>query len=190
MTERKSFIFHPSSRRRETHSGGRGGHEDQASEVGGALVAKRPGGVDQGADAVALQGGADEGSAPCDGGGRGLLGADELLAGVGDLGALIGLAEEGGEDCAGPSVAGRSHGFRLQRKLTRELSGLVEDGAEGDGRGLHRGEVWRRQLAPVGRFAPPIEAAAQQLSWRLGCSQFSVRENPARGHWAYSEETF
>lgn len=27
--------------------------------------------------------------------------------------------------------------------LTRELSSLVEDGAEGDGRGLHGGEVYR-----------------------------------------------
>jgi hypothetical protein len=81
-----------------THGRGRRGHEDEPAEVRGALVAEGAGGVDQGADAVALESGADESGAPGGDGRRGLLGADELLLGVGRLGALVGLAEEGRED--------------------------------------------------------------------------------------------
>lgn len=81
-----------------THGRGRSGHEDETAEVSGTLVAQRPRGVDQGANAVALEGGADQGGAPGAGGRRGLLRAEELLAGVGDLGALVGLAEERGEN--------------------------------------------------------------------------------------------
>jgi hypothetical protein len=44
--------------------GRRGGGEDEPAEVGGALVAQGGRGVDEGADAVALEGGADEGGAP------------------------------------------------------------------------------------------------------------------------------
>lgn len=83
----------------KTHGGGRGGHEDEAAKVRSALVAQCARGVDQGADAVALQGRADERGAPGGGGGRGLLGAEELFARVGGLGALVGLAKEGREDC-------------------------------------------------------------------------------------------
>lgn len=104
-----------------TYTGGGGGGKDEASEVGGALVAQGAGGVDEGADAVALQGGADERGAPGDGGRRSLFRLDELLLGVGGLGALVRLAEDGGE-----------HG---------DLDAVVEEGAEGDGRGLDGGEV-------------------------------------------------
>lgn len=102
-------------------AGSGGGGEDEAAEVGSALVAQGAGGVDQGADTVGLQGRADEGGAPGDGGGRGLLGLDKLLLGVGGLGAVVGLAEEGRED--------------------GELNAVVEEGAEGNSRGLDGGKV-------------------------------------------------
>lgn len=86
-------------RGRGTYAGSRGSEEDETAEVGGALVGERAGGVDEGADSVGLEGGADEGGTPGDGGGAGLLGAEEFLLAVGGLGALVGLAEEGGQDC-------------------------------------------------------------------------------------------
>lgn len=101
--------------------GRRGGGEDEAAEVGGALVAQGGRGVDEGPDAVALEGGADEGGAPGGDGGGGLAGLDELLLGVGELCALVGLAEDGAQD--------------------GQLDAVVEDEAEGDGRGLDGGEV-------------------------------------------------
>lgn len=84
-------------------------------------MAQGAGGVEQGAHAVALQGGADKRGAPGDGGAAGLAGVDELLLGVGGLCAVIGLAEDGGED--------------------DEVDAVVEGSAEGDGRGLDSGEV-------------------------------------------------
>jgi hypothetical protein len=77
---------------------GGGGHEDEATEVGSAFVGQRAGRVDQGADAVGLQRRTNERGAPGDGGRGRLLGLDELLLGVCDLGALVSLAEERGED--------------------------------------------------------------------------------------------
>ena len=98
------------------------GHEDEGTEVGGALVAEGAGGIDERTHAIGLETRPDERSAPSNGGTGGLLGAEELLLGVSVLGALVGLAEE--------------------RRENRELSGVVEDGAEGDGRGLDGGEIW------------------------------------------------
>lgn len=43
-----------------TYSWGRGGHEDQAAKVCGALVAEGSGGVDQSANTVTLEGRSDE----------------------------------------------------------------------------------------------------------------------------------
>ena len=106
---------------------GGGGGEDEAAQVGGSLVAQGAGGVDEGADAVALKGGADEAGAPGDGGTGGLLGAEELLLGVGLLGALVGLAEERRED--------------------GQLDAVVEEGAQRDGRGLDGGEVWQQAVS-------------------------------------------
>lgn len=80
-------------------------------------------GIEQSAHAIALQGGTDKGSAPGDGGAAGLAGANELLLCVGGLGAVVGLAEDGGED--------------------DEVDAVVEEGAEGDGGGFHGREVWR-----------------------------------------------
>ena len=73
-------------------------HEDQTAKVGGTLVAQRAGGVDESTDAVGLDGGADEGRSPRGGGTGGFLGPDELLLGVGGLGAVVRIAEDGGQD--------------------------------------------------------------------------------------------
>ncbi len=75
-----------------------GGEEDQCSQVGGALVGQRAGGVDQGADAVGLQAGAKEGGAPGNGGRGGLFRLDKLLGVVGRLGAAVSIAEDRLED--------------------------------------------------------------------------------------------
>ena len=98
------------------------GHEDKSTEVGGALVAQSAGGIDERTHAVGLETRPEERSTPSNGGTGGLLGAEELLLGVSLLGALVGLTEERREDC--------------------ELGGVVEDGAEGDGRRLDGGEIW------------------------------------------------
>ena len=108
----------------KTYRRSRGGGKDQSTQVRSALVAEGAGGVEQSTDAVALQGRADERGAPGDGGAAGLAGADELLLGVGGLCAVVRLAEDGGED--------------------DEVDAVVEEGAEGDGRGLNRGEVCGR----------------------------------------------
>jgi hypothetical protein len=83
----------------QTYCGSRGSHEDDSTEVRSTLVAQSTSGVDESADAIALEGGADEGSAPGNGGGAGLPGVQKLILGVGELGTLVGLAEEGSEDC-------------------------------------------------------------------------------------------
>jgi len=64
---------------RVTYSGSRCGSEDESTEVSGALVAESAGGVDESTNTVRLQSRADERRAPGNGGGRGLLGAGELL---------------------------------------------------------------------------------------------------------------
>lgn len=106
----------------ETYGRSVAGHENQSTEVGGALVAQRACGIDEGAHAIGLQTRPEERGAPGDGGAGGLLGAEELLLGVGLLGALVRLTEERRED--------------------GELGGVVEGEAEGDGRGLDGGEIW------------------------------------------------
>lgn len=107
--------------RRKTHRWSGAGEEDQATEVCGALVAERAGGIDQRTHTVRLDGGADERCAPCGGSGGGFLRLEELFLGVGGLGLAVGLAEERAEDGKG--------------------RGVVEDGAERDGGRLHRWEV-------------------------------------------------
>lgn len=104
-----------------TYTGGSSGSEDETTEVGSALVAQGAGGVDEGSNTVGLETSSDKGSAPGDGSTSSLLGLEELLLGVGSLGALVGLAEEGSHD--------------------GELNTMVEDGAEGDGGGLDGGKV-------------------------------------------------
>ena len=105
----------------KTYRGSSRGEEDQRTEVGGALVGKGTGSVDQSTDTVGLDTRADEGRAPRGGGGGGLLGVEELLLAVGSLSAAVGFAEDGAEDSEG--------------------DGVVESSAEGDGRRLNGREV-------------------------------------------------
>ena len=82
-------------------AGGTGSEKDQCSEVSGALVRESTGGVDEGADAVGAQARADKGRAPGNACRAGLLRLEELLGGVGVLGALEGVTEDGLEDYRG-----------------------------------------------------------------------------------------
>lgn len=81
-----------------TYGRSRCGQEDETAKIRSPLISEGSGSVDQGADTITLEGGADEGGAPGDGGGGSLAGSEELLLGVGGLGALVGLAEERAED--------------------------------------------------------------------------------------------
>ena len=104
-----------------THRWSRRCGKDQSTEVGSALVAEGASRVDESTNTVGLEGGASEGSSP-GGGGRGsLLGLEELLLRVGGLCLTVGVTKDGAED-------GQRHG-------------VVEDGAEGNGRRLDRREV-------------------------------------------------
>ena len=85
-------------KKKKTHGRSTRGGENEATEVGSTLVAQRAGGIDEGTHSVGLEGGAHEGGTPGDGGRGGLLGVDEFLLGVGLLGSLVGLAEEGAQD--------------------------------------------------------------------------------------------
>lgn len=104
-----------------TYRWSRAGEEDQATEVGGALVAERAGGVDERTHTVGLNTSTDERCAPCSGCGGGLLRLDKFLLGVGGLCRAVGLAEHRAEDGEG--------------------RGVGEDGAERNGRWLDRREV-------------------------------------------------
>lgn len=104
-----------------TYTRSRSSEEDETTEISSALVAQSTSSVDQSTDTVRLESRTDERRTPGERSTAGLLGADELLLGVGDLGALVGLAEDGGED--------------------GELNAVVEGRAEGNGRGLDGGKV-------------------------------------------------
>ena len=106
---------------RFTYTWSGAGEEDQAAQVGGALVAERAGGIDEGADAIRLDGGADERGTPGRGGSGRLTGLEHLFGAVGGLGALVGLLEQRGQD--------------------GDAGDLVEGDADGDGGGLDGGEV-------------------------------------------------
>ena len=104
-----------------TYAGNRAGHEDQTAEIGSTGIGQGASGVHQSANAIGLDGGPDDGRTPGGGGAGGLLGLEELFLGVGGLGAVVGVAEDRSEDGKG--------------------GGVVEDGADGDGRGLHGWEI-------------------------------------------------
>jgi len=97
------------------------GEEDQRTEVSSTLLAEGTGGVDKSTNTVGLDGRASEGRTPGGGSGGGLLGLEELLLGVGSLGAVVGLTEE------------RSHHGKGD--------GMAVSSTDGDGRGLDRWEV-------------------------------------------------
>lgn len=81
-----------------TYSRSRCSQEDETTKIRSPLIRECSSSVDQSTDAITLEGGADEGGAPGDSGGGSLAGSEELLLGVGGLGALVGLAEERAED--------------------------------------------------------------------------------------------
>jgi hypothetical protein len=112
--------------RRITYTGSGGSKEDERSEVSSALVAQGASGVDESTNTVGLESRASEGRTPGESSTGSLLGADELLLGVGGLGALVGLAEDGGED--------------------GELNTVVESSAQGDSGGLDGGKVVQRHF--------------------------------------------
>ncbi len=114
----------------QTYTGSSSGSKDETAEVGGALVGQSTGSVDESGDAVRLETSADKRGAPGGGGTGSLLGLDELLLGVGRLGALVGLAK--------------------QRREDGELNAVVESKAEGNSRGLDGGEVCRRAMLATG----------------------------------------
>lgn len=105
-----------------THARSTASEEDQTPQVSGPLVAQRTRRVDQSPDSIGLDGAADERAAPGGCGGGGLLGLEEFFFGIGLLGAVVGVSEDGGEDC--------------------ERGGVGEDCAEGDGGGLDGWEIW------------------------------------------------
>ena len=107
-----------------THRRSSGGHEDEGTKVGSALVAQGASGVDQSTDTIGLDGGTDERASPGRGSAGSLLRLEELLLGVGGLGLSVGVTEDGAEDCEG--------------------DGVVEEGAKGDSRRLDGREVWKR----------------------------------------------
>jgi hypothetical protein len=113
-----------------------GSHEDQATQVGGSLVAQSAGGVDEGGDTIGLDGGTDDGRTPAGGRGGGLLGLEKLLLAVGGLGSVVGVAEQRGK-----------HAHRRD---------LVEDDAQGDRRGLDGWEVWRRRAMSAAGSSPRL----------------------------------
>lgn len=117
---KKGKSCHYSTQR--THRRRRASKENQRPQVRSPLVAQGARSIDERANTVRLQRGADDRGSPCGGGRGGLLGLDELFLGVCGLGAVVGVAEDGAEDCEG--------------------GGVVEDRAEGDGGGLDGGEIW------------------------------------------------
>ena len=98
---------------RITYRWSRASKEDQATQVRRALVAERAGGIDERADAIGLDGRADERCAPRGARRSSLPRLEEFFLGVGGLGLAVGLAEDGAQDGEG--------------------GGVVEDGAERDG---------------------------------------------------------
>jgi hypothetical protein len=78
--------------------------------------------VQNSGDSVGLDSGADESRTVKGGRRRRLLTLDELLLGIGVLGFTVGFAEHGAQH--------------------REVRGVVEEGAEGDGGGLDGREVF------------------------------------------------
>lgn len=104
-----------------TYTRGGSGEEDQCSQVSSTLVAQGTCGIDQGSNTVSLNGASGKGATPSGGSTGGFLGLEELFLGVGSLSAVVGIAEDGGQDSQGGSVG--------------------EDGTQCNSRGLNGGKV-------------------------------------------------
>lgn len=109
------------SRGNKTYAGGRASEEDQGAKVSSTLVTESTGGVDQGSHTVGLYGTADKGTTPCSCGTSSFLRLDELLLRVGSLGAVVGVAEDRGENtqrgCVGEECTHRNSGWLHRRKV-------------------------------------------------------------------------
>lgn len=104
------------------------GEEDQAAEVGGALVAEGSGGIDQSSDAIGLNGTADKGGSPGSGSAGGLLGLEELFLGVGGLSTVVRVTEDRAKDRKRDSVAvdsTKSNRTRLHRWQVCERDAML-----------------------------------------------------------------
>jgi hypothetical protein len=110
----------------DTYSWSSASEEDQAAQVGSALVGESASGVDQSTNAIGLESGSEQRAAPSGSSGCGLFGLEELLFAVGGLGAVIRVSE--------------------QRAHHGERRDMVEDGAERDGGRLNRGKIWKARL--------------------------------------------
>ena len=135
----------------KTYAGSRASREDQGTEIAGTGISQGASSVHESADAIGLDGGAHEGRAPGGGSTGSLLGLEEFLLGVGGLGAVVGLTEDGGKD--------------------GERGGVVEDGADGDSRWLDGREIWRENFSYRGqpRFHS-MDDAKESLSASIRCS--------------------
>ena len=105
-----------------TYTRCRAGHEDQATEISGSLVAQGPCGVDESSDTVRLDGAANDGGTPGSGGTSGLLALEKFFLGVRGLRTVVSVSEHRSEDS--------------------ERGGVVEDGAHGNSRGLDGWEIY------------------------------------------------
>ena len=106
----------------KTYAWCRASHEDQRTQVCRTLVAHGTRSIDQSTDTVGLNSGSNQRRAPGGGGRGGLLRLEELLLGIGGLGTVVGVTEDGGEN--------------------GERGGVVEYCAEGDRRGLDGWKVY------------------------------------------------
>lgn len=123
--------MHVSARRARvwTYAWSGASEEDQAAEVGSALVAEGASGIDQSSNTVRLDGATDQGRSPSGGSAGGLLGFEEFFLGVGGLGAVVGVTEDRAED--------------------GERDGVIEDSAQSDSARLHGRQVWNKEIVSV-----------------------------------------
>ena len=99
-----------------TYRGSSGSEEDQGAEVSSSLVGKGAGSIDESANTVRLDSGANDGAAPRGSGGSSLLGVEVLLLRVGLLCATVGITENWAKNGKGNSVVegcAESNGRRL-----------------------------------------------------------------------------
>ena len=86
----------------------RASHEYQAAHVCRTLVAQCAGGIEKSADAIRLDGGAEERATPRSGSSGSFLRLEEFLLRVSSLGLTVGVAKDGAKDCEGDGVVKES----------------------------------------------------------------------------------
>ena len=90
--------------REKTYAWSSTSHKDQSTKVRGTF--SRHGTIDsqKSSDTISLEGGPSQRRAPSGSGTGGLTRLEEFLLGVGGLGFLVGVAEDGGQDCQAGAV--------------------------------------------------------------------------------------